>query len=451
MTALEASEIAAPAAPISRIAAWGAVFILFILAALSLFDRQVVSVLIGDIKHDLHLGDFTVSLATSLSFGVFYVLFSFPLGWLIDRLPRRPMLWAGVTIWSIMTMAGGVTRGFAALFVSRSLTGAGEAVVLPGSVAVIGDAFARDRVAFPLSLFTLSNAFGSAAALMGGGALLDWAIHRGGASLPVVGHIEPWRLVMVMVGAPGLLLAFLVFLLPRHKPRPVRAAGGDPARAIRFGAFVRSRGLLMTCHILGYALTSLTLIMMSFWTPQHMVRMFHWSNTRLGLTLGVVTLSAALISSPLTGLLSDWLYRRGVIDAPLRVFRYMLSAALPIAAFAYLIPSAPIFLVCYFLLTALIAANHLSNTTIQLVTPPDLRGRYVGSWSSVSGFVSSVIGPPLVGFLTQFVFRNDAKLGLAITIVLVACVATALGLVTLALPAMRRAVVLLAEEAEAAV
>ena len=283
---------------------------------------------------------------------------------------------------------------------------------------------------------------------MGGGPLLDWAIGQKHLSVPLLGHIHPWQTVLLIVGAPGLVLAFLAFLLPGAR-RAGAPKARDAAQDARFSAFIKTRGTLMTCHIAAFALTSLTLIMMAFWTPQYMIRAFHWSNTRLGVTLGLITLGAAIVGSLITGWLADLLCRKGVEDAPMRLFRYMLIAAFPLAGVAYLTPSAPVFLVCYFFLICLVAANHLSNTTIQLVTPPDLRGRYVGVWNTVSGLANALVGPMLVGFLTQYVFRSDAKLGWSVTLVLIVCIGAAIGLLTVAMPAMRRAVALL--EAETAV
>ena len=48
-------------------------------------------------------------------------------------------MFAGVMVWSLATMAGGIASNFSALFFSRSAVGAGEAVILPSAVKVIGD------------------------------------------------------------------------------------------------------------------------------------------------------------------------------------------------------------------------------------------------------------------------------------------------------------------------
>jgi hypothetical protein len=46
----------------------------------SFIDRQILSLLVGPIKRDMHLTDTQVSLLMGLSFALFYTLLAYPLG-----------------------------------------------------------------------------------------------------------------------------------------------------------------------------------------------------------------------------------------------------------------------------------------------------------------------------------------------------------------------------------
>ena len=60
--------------------AWYVLAVLFLVYVLNFVDRQVISILAEDIKHDLHLKDEDLGFLYGTAFGVFYSLFGIPLG-----------------------------------------------------------------------------------------------------------------------------------------------------------------------------------------------------------------------------------------------------------------------------------------------------------------------------------------------------------------------------------
>jgi MFS family permease len=428
---------------------WRTVAILFLLSTLSLMDRQVMSILIGPMKEGLHLTDFQVSVVVGLGFGLFYIVASVPIGWMVDKLARRPIIYAGVTIWSLATITSGLSTSMLPLFISRALVGAGEAALAPTAGSLIGDVFPRSRIAFPLAIYNLANSVGASLALVLGGFLLHWAMQQGTVYVPLLGELAPWQFVFVALGAPGMVLAFLAFVLPDpQRAVPIIAAGrpdsganaGENTKgASEFLPFLRANKFIVICHFGTFALTALVVINILTWTPQYMVRSFGWDYASIGLVTGIILLAAPLVGSLSTGFLADVLYRRGVRDAPLRLFRFMLLAALPFGIAAYLVDDTTIFLGCFFVLCALVPAQQLSSATMQLVAPPVLRGRLIGLYTAVVGIVSAAIGPVIVASLTQFVFKDEAKLGLSLLSVIIVCLATAIVLLTLALKPLREA------------
>ena len=65
--------------------AWFVVIVLYLGAVLSLMDRQIISLLVGDIKQHLGLTDFEIGLLQGPPFGIFYALMSIPIALLAYR------------------------------------------------------------------------------------------------------------------------------------------------------------------------------------------------------------------------------------------------------------------------------------------------------------------------------------------------------------------------------
>ncbi|MGZ8328911.1 MAG: MFS transporter, partial [Allosphingosinicella sp.] len=94
----------APAAPV-RIGAyaWYALFVLVIVYMINFIDRQILSILAEDIKHDLGLEDAQIGFLYGTAFAVFYALFGIPLGRLADSWYRGRLIAIGLGLWSTMT------------------------------------------------------------------------------------------------------------------------------------------------------------------------------------------------------------------------------------------------------------------------------------------------------------------------------------------------------------
>jgi len=103
------------------------VSVLFLLYMLSFVDRTVFSVLASSVKGDLGLSDTEIGLALGPAFTLFYAVFSVPLGWAADRLPRRWVIFTGTVAWSLATAATGLSRSSPILMASRAGVGIGEA------------------------------------------------------------------------------------------------------------------------------------------------------------------------------------------------------------------------------------------------------------------------------------------------------------------------------------
>ena len=114
-------------------------------------DRQIINLLVEDIKRDLQISDTQISLLQGLAFALFYAAAAIPLGRLADSGPRKILIAAGMMLATVATAACGLARSFAQFFVARVGVGIGEAVLTPAGFSMVADIFRPSRLALPLS------------------------------------------------------------------------------------------------------------------------------------------------------------------------------------------------------------------------------------------------------------------------------------------------------------
>src|ERR1700744_4875825 len=84
--------------------AWGVLAILVATAIVSYTDRQVLSLLVDPVRHDLGITDTQISLLLGTAFAVIYGIAGIPFGMLADRTSRRNLIFFAVVVWSLGTV-----------------------------------------------------------------------------------------------------------------------------------------------------------------------------------------------------------------------------------------------------------------------------------------------------------------------------------------------------------
>ena len=101
--------------PTSEAYAWYVVGLLTLVYVLSFLDRQILSLMVVDLKQGLALEhDWQVGFLMGPAFAVFYTIFGFPFGRLADTANRSRVIAFGLGVWSLMTVGCGVARQFLA-------------------------------------------------------------------------------------------------------------------------------------------------------------------------------------------------------------------------------------------------------------------------------------------------------------------------------------------------
>lgn len=407
-------------------AAWRLTLLLTLAYIVSFLDRFVISLLIEPIKASMALTDFQIGLLLGPAFAIFYLTLGIPIGWLADRAPRRPLIAAGIALWSLMTALCGLARSFWPLFLARIGVGVGEAVLAPCAVPMIGDAFPPERRARPISVYMSGSFMGSAASFLLGGLLVALVERFAPVTLPIVGRLEAWQLVFIIVGLPGVLLAALMYTVPEPPRRalpPGPADGGttlaadDSGGASQLAAVPymrrhwRAYGALLAGMAGVFAMGSL-----AQWNVALFQRNWGWGIAEIGVATGLLILCSAVPGTAVSGWLTTLLQRRGRVDAPLRVVTLGLLVFAPAACLAPLMPDARlalgVFAIAFFGQAVAVAAGPAALVDL---TPAPIRSRAVAVYWSAISLVGMLIGPASVGALTD-AFGDPAALKYSLAI-----------------------------------
>ncbi len=401
--------------------AWYVVALLTLTQVVSYLDRFLPSLLVQPIKHDLGLSDFHVGLLLGPAFVIFYILLGVPVGWLADRVSRRAILAAGIAIWCTMTAAAAATRSFGPLFLTRLGVGVGEASVAPASVSLISDYFGRERQPRAMSLFMAGAFLGAGSTFLFFGPLVHYLESLPPLSLPLLGNVQSWRLCFLVVGAPGLLLSVLMLTVrepAREQWEQCPAAGATAAARPTFrdgiGYILRHWRAFGTLF-LGSA-CNVTMGALALWNVALFARTWGWNVAQVGLAIGLILFTAGPAGTLLGVFLTHRDLAAGRRDATLRALFVGLLIGVPAYTMFPLMPSVGLALAALFCAhVGQAMATAAGPATLVLLAPGPIRAQSTAIYYLVISVIAQLIGPPLVGLLTD-AMGSPAALRYAVSI-----------------------------------
>lgn len=398
-----------------------ALVILILASILSLVDRSILTLMVQPLRADLGISDVQVSLLQGLAFSFFYAIMGIPLGLLVDRRNRRNLIAIGILVWSLMTVACGLSTSFEQLFAARIGVGVGEAILLPAAYSLLADFFPPGERARANGIFTISIFAGGQGSLIIGGLVLRSLEQSGALTWPLIGTLSSWQSAFVIVGLPGLLLAPL--LLTMVEPARRSSLGRTVALAeseLGIRGFInhwRQHRATVTLIIVIAALVAFVYYSCIYWMPTFFFRKFGIPAASAGVMLGLSVAPAGIIGCLLGGYLGDRWTREGKVGDKLRVMFIWWAGALPAILLLPFAPNVPTTL----LLCAIIGLlNALAVTTIpsliQDAVPNQLRGLTTGIYLLLAALIGFGIGPTATALVTEQLFGDDSGLIYAVAI-----------------------------------
>jgi len=389
--------------------AWTVVAILIATAVLSYTDRQVLSLLVDPIRGDLGISDTQISLLLGTAFAVVYGIAGIPLGHLADRTSRRNLIFAGVVVWSAGTIACGVSHSFSQLFASRIVVGLGEAALSPAAISLISDYFPPSRRGTAVGFFLSGIAMGSGAAILIGGGVMH-AVASGALAATPLASQAAWRVVLLLIGGPGLLWALVILLIREPIRRATEIAPASGAVADRSAWRATPWARVVPIYLI-LAAASFVDNAVGAWAPTLLVRNFSRDPAQIGVELGLL-LTVGFGGGVLTGgILADRAAARGGWQAKLRVCLYSGLLILPISLlmnsshFSVVLTGVPI----YFALSGIVTAVGFS--AILDAVPNRSRGLAMSMSFFLNVALGAGAGPTAVALAGEHVFGARQGLG----------------------------------------
>jgi MFS family permease len=171
--------------------------------ALNGADSSTVGAIAPQLESALHLNNTDLGLLSSVSLLVGAV-FTIPVGFLVDRTKRMPLLALSVVLWSIASLFSAFAGSLSGLLLTRLALGAVAASAGPAIASLTGDYFAAEERGRIWSYILVGEAAGTAFGFIVSG---------------LVASAIDWRATFVVLAIPGFFLARELW---RTVPEPLR-------------------------------------------------------------------------------------------------------------------------------------------------------------------------------------------------------------------------------------
>lgn len=377
-------------------------FVLILASLIAFIDRQVVAIVVGPMQEDLGVGDTEIGWLYGV-FALFYAFAAIPIAQMADKKSRKHIIAIGIFLWSLMTIACGLTRNYWQIFLARIGVGIGEATLSPSTTSLIGDYFPRKDVPLALSIFQTGPIIGSGIAFVIGGFVLDIVQQADPMVLPWVGELKPWQQTFIYVGLPGMFLAafFLLIKEPIRRPSPVQTDESDMSQLI---SFYRQHSRTILFHHLGFVSLVLTGYAFVFWSVTFFVRIHGVPAAEASQVFGWIFVIFGPMGPLLIAYIAKRLTDRGQQDANMTAGMIGGIITIPSVLLIQVAPSA--FWAYVFYAPALLAVNSpfgIASGSLPVITPPHLRAR-VAAVYMLTGAVGMMFGPPLAGAFNEYIF-----------------------------------------------
>lgn len=369
-------------------------------------DRNVVFVVAEPIRQEFQLSDSQLGLIGSLGYAIAFALAALPIGYLVDRVNRRNLLAIILTLWSAMTAVGATATNYVQLLLARMGVGVVEAGGSPTAMSMVSDYFAPKERSTAVGIWYLSSGIGTGIIFLVGGYLAQ----RFG-----------WREVFLVAGAPGIILALVLFFTvreptrggaePDEVERPTEAGVESPTTLPEAFRYVLRRPAilsLMAAIVLAAAMSSA----FGMWSVSFLVRVHDLQLAHASAFISIAFATAGIFIPLAAGVLGDRLAASRHGPRPERLA--LLSAATMTGvvisgSFAVLTGDSRMAVVLMCLWCGLMLAhNGPANALVLTLLRPRMRGVVIATLQILATVLGNGLGPFLVGVLSDLYGNSDS-------------------------------------------
>ncbi|MBK8198836.1 MAG: MFS transporter [Acidobacteria bacterium] len=388
---------------------------LTLIYTLNFIDRTVITVVAQPIINTFNLTDGQWGLLTGPPFALFYALMGIPIAMWADRGNRVFIIALCVIVWSLMTVLCGLAASFIWLLLFRVGVAIGEAGCTPPANSIITDYYPPKSRANAIGIYSMGVTLGGVLAQLFGGTIASIKGPDMGAWLSSIGlgglfsgiqweTVEGWRLAFVLIGAPGILVAIILWLTAREPPRGFSDPKGTaPVEKAGFFEAFREFGTKPTFWTLSLGAAFVAFVgygLISFQAP-FLMRVHGVSVHEAAINYGAPLAAVAAFGTFLGGFLSEklstrfpsvaaWLPGVGLLIA---IPAYVLAFRSPTLGFAFWM-----WIIAAIAHYAYLGAQYTVSTSI---VSPRSRATTVSVMLLIISLIGNGIGPLFTGMMSS--------------------------------------------------
>jgi MFS family permease len=363
---------------------------------------QVMGLLVVPVQASLHASDTQMGFLQGFAFILIFSLAGIPIARLTDRGDRvRIIAWC-ILFFSLATIVSGLAGSFTILALLRAGTAVAEAGLPPAAFSMFSESRSVRGTARATATFMLSPFIGAGVALGGGGIVTRLLPHWQLAA--ALGFDQPWRIVLLLIGLPGILLAALLVTLTRDsgrgRERVQRPSSALPLRRVLHLVFVerpffRSYHAALACFItflFGYLA----------WFPTFLIRHFGLDLAAAGGAAGFTYMAGGVAGTLFSIAAAGRRERQGGLRSTLKWFVLAMLSTVPLAVLIPMMPNVPTTIALYAVMSFL-AASMLSimMVPLQLSLPLGVQARAIAVFSFLVTAIGGTFGPLIIGLLSD--------------------------------------------------
>jgi sugar phosphate permease len=388
------ATLPAPSSRIRRIQTT-ALVLLLISGVINYVDRASLAVGLPLIRDELRIS-IAHSGALLSAFLFVYAICQLPVGAVVDRFGARLVLSAGLALWSMAQVLGGLVSSFRQFMVVRGLLGVGESPQYPSSARVVTDWFAKRDRGLATGIWNCSSSLGTAIAAP---LLTILMLHLG------------WRWMFATMGIAGLAVGIVFYNLHRD-PKHIRLSAAELQYLTGSEREEKAMALRDWGRLFGFRTTwgmvfgFFGIIYMSWlyyaWLPQYLEIQWHLSIAKTG-WVAAIPFTCGVAGSVAVGRLCDLLSKRGF--SAINSFKIPVVCALfgvvvctVLAAF-----SSSSLLAVVFISLSLFMLNGASTAAWAMATvaAPRNCAASLGAIQNFGGYLGGTLAPVLTGYMVQ--------------------------------------------------
>lgn len=354
---------------------------------------------------DLDLSDNQIALLQGPAMALPMVLGAVPLGLVVDKYSRAPVVMLFVALSLAAIVLNGVTSSVALLVVSRALVGLSLSAVVIAAYSIVADLYGAAQRGRAIMAITMGEVVAAPAAFALGGALL--------ATLGT----GNWRTALLWMSIPILVVTLSSFAL-REPPRTGVVTRNEPMREA-WPRFWRYRSLvipLLLARIMVWIADGGVMV----WGAPSFTRTFALPPDRIGAIMATAFMISGVLGPLIGGPLADLCQRAGGPRRTVAAICILACLSVPAAFFIFIphVTLAAVLLTVFLTLHFIIAT--MATTVAMVVIPGELRGLYTAVGVTVGALFSIGVAPVVVSGISG-ALGGAAMIGTALAIV---CAAT---------------------------